>query len=473
MTLTIHPPRTVDTVLIAELQEQFNGDLIQPQDSQYDEARAIWNGMIDRKPALIAICTSADDVVAAVNFARDNEILISVRGGGHNVAGHAVNDDGIVIDLGGLKQVEVDVQARRVRAGGGATILDVDAATQPYGLAVPMGVVSATGIAGLTLGGGYGWLRNMYGLSCDNLIGATVVTASGQIVQVSETENADLLWGLRGGGGNFGIVTEFVFNAFPLGPEVAFTFIFHDGRGEKMKKAMQFYREFSAAAPDEVSTLMALGTIPPDEHFDESLHHVPFVLFGGMYAGDSHDGVKALAPLNDFAAPLLDFGGVMPYVEAQQAFDEDYPNGNRYYWKSLNLDRLDDDVIDTIIKHARKQPSPFSTIDLWPIGGAVTRHGPEDGAFYGRQAAFMLGGEANWVAAADDAVNLAWLRTLIADVEQYSDGSRYLNFAGFQEEGDVMMARSFGPQFSRLAVLKAKYDPQNLFRLNQNIKPAS
>ena len=453
------------------LASQLAGQLIRPGDHGYDEARLVWNGMIDRRPALIAKCASVADVVACVNFAREQDMLVSVRGGRHNVAGHAINDDGLVIALSPINQVEVDVEARIARAGGGATIGDLDGATQPYGLATAMGVVTATGVAGLTLGGGYGWLRNKYGLSCDNLIAAEVVTASGQVVRASLEENFDLLWGLRGGGGNFGIVTEFTYQLYPVGPEVMFVFVFHDGRGQRMHEAVRFGRDFSMAAPDEVSTIIALGKIPPEEDFPEELHNVPFVLYGAMYAGPAEEGKRILRPLIDVGEPLLDFSGVMPYVEAQQAFDADYPDGRRYYWKSLNLNRLGDKVIARIVHFAQLQPSPFSTLDLWHVGGAVSRVGADESAFFGRKAAFMLGGEANWEGAAGDNENISWLRALMDEMAQFSDGSRYLNFAGFQEEGDEMMEKAFGPQYERLAALKRKYDPNNFFRLNQNIKP--
>jgi FAD/FMN-containing dehydrogenase len=409
-------------------------------------------------------------------------MLLSVRGAGHNVAGHGTNDGGLVIDLSPMNEVTVDPAARLVHAGGGTTIGQLDAATQAHGLAVPMGVVSATGIAGLTLGGGYGWLRNKYGLSCDNLVEAEVVTAAGTVVRASEDkneENADLLWGLRGGGGNLGIVTEFVYRAHPVGPEVMFAFVFHDGRGDNMKRGIQFYRDYSATALEEVSSLLFTGRIPPDaRHFPAEIHNLPFVTFAAMYAGEPEAGRSTLQPLREFGrerglTPLLDFSGVMPYVEAQQILDADYPDGLRYYWKSLNLTRLDDEVIDRIVQHARRQPSALSTVDLWHVGGAVRDAGPDESAFHGRETAFLLSPEANWERMEDDEANVTWLRTFVADMEPFSDGSRYLNFAGFQEEGDEMMRRSFGPQYRRLAALKRRYDPDNLFRLNQNVRPES
>lgn len=459
---------------IHEYQARLQGELVRRGDAAYDEARGVWNGMVDRYPALIARCASVADVVASVNFARQNDLVVAVRGGGHNAAGHATCDDGLVIDLSPLRQINVDPAQQIVRVGGGATIADLDAATQQYGLVVPMGVVSQTGIAGLTLGGGFGWLRNKYGLSCDNLIAAEVVTAEGRVIRASETENRDLLWGLRGGGGNFGIVTTFEFRAYPLGPDVAFTFIAYSGEGEQMKKSIEYYRDYVSAAPDEVSVLWGAGMVPAGHPvFPVEAHGRSFVLFGAMYAGSPADGQHVMQPLRDFGQPLLDFSGVMPYVQAQKVFDADYPAGWRRYWKSLNLNRLEDAAIERIVSHARRQPSPFSTVALWHIGGAVKHVGADESAFNGRQAAHLLSPEANWTDAADDEANLAWLRNLSADMEAFSDGSRYLNFPGFQEEGDEMMRRSFGNQYSRLAALKQKYDPTNFFSLNQNIKPAN
>jgi FAD/FMN-containing dehydrogenase len=451
------------------LQSRFQGTLIRPGETDYDQARRVWNGMIDKYPALIARCATNTDVVEALRFARAHHLPIAVRGGGHNVAGHATCDDGIVIDLSPMKHIEINPQMRITRVGGGVTWGELDAATQAYGLATPGGVFSRTGVAGLTLGGGYGWLRNKYGLSCDNLIAAEVVTADGRIIRASETENSDLLWGLRGGGGNFGVVTTFEFQLHPVGPEVMMVFALHDGSGDNMKRAIQLYRDYSATAPDEVSTIAATGTIPPEAHFPSEIHGRPFVLLGGLYAGSVEEGRKALQPLIDFGTPLVDFSGVMPYVQAQQMFEADYPDGHRYYWKSLNLMHLDDVVIDRIVAHARKQPSAHSTIDLWHIGGAVKRS--TQGAFNGRHAAFLLSPEANWEYSQDDVANVQWLRDLIADVQEFSDGSRYLNFAGFQEEGQEMMRKGFGTHYERLAVLKRKYDPDNLFRLNANVLP--
>lgn len=452
---------------------QFKGQIIRPDDADYETARRVWNGVIDKYPALIVRPVDTDDVSLAVTLARKSNLLLSVRGGGHNVAGHATNDGGLVIDLSSMKKIEVDPVQRIARAQGGVTWGELDAATQVYGLAAPGGVFSKTGIAGLTLGGGLGWLRNTYGLSCDNLIGAEVVTADGQVIRASAQENADLLWGLRGGGGNFGVVTTFEYQLHPVGPEVMFVFAFHEVESEdRMKEALRFFHDFTSQAPLEVNTIFAFGMIPPEpDHFPVELHGRRFALFGAMYAGSVETGKRALQPLLDFGEPMLDASGVKPYIEVQQTFDHDYPDGMRYYWKSLNLQALDETIIDRIVDHARRQVSPYSTTDLWHIGGAIRNSGAQDSAFFGRNAAYIINPEANWITPDDDAANIAWVRNFVAAMADFSDGSRYLNFPGFQEEGDEMMQKAFASQYQRLAALKQKYDPQNLFRLNQNIKP--
>jgi FAD/FMN-containing dehydrogenase len=449
----------------------LEGACMQPGDAGYEEARRVWNGMIDRHPALIVRAADVGDVVRAVDFGRAHHLLTAVRGGGHNVAGHATGDGCLVIDLSSMKEVEVDPQSRTVRVAGGATLGDVDPVTQQHGLAIPFGVVSQTGVAGLTLGGGLGWLRSKYGLTVDQLSAAEVVTADGRVVTASERENPDLLWGLRGGGGNFGIVTTFTYRAHPVGPEVFFTAVFH--HGERAVEALQRYRAFNASAPDEVSTLASLGIFPEGaEEFPEEVHGLSFVAFIGLYAGPVDEGARAMAPLREMSEPLVDFSGPTTYVQAQQFFDADYPAGElRYYWKSLNLMALSDASIEGIVAHARKQPSPLSTTDLWPLRGAVQRVPDEETAFYGRQADLLLNVEANWERPAADEANVRWARDAVADMETFSDGSRYLNFPGFQEEGDAMMRAAFGPGYERLVALKQAYDPDNFFRLNQNVKP--
>ena len=456
---------------VAQLASVMNGRVLQPGSQAYDEARAVWNGMIDRKPAIIAQVADVQDVVSVVNFAREHDVLLSVRGGGHQVAGHATNDGGIVLDFSQMRRVEVDAAAKIAHAQGGALIADIDQATQKYGLAAVMGVVSETGVAGLTLGGGFGHLRNKYGLSCDNLLEVEMVLADGRIVIANEQENSDLFWGIRGGGGNFGVVTRFSYQLHAIGTELYTMAVFHDGRNAE--EVLRFFRDYCLNAPDEVSVLAALGIFPPIEHFPEALHGRPFVLFLSPYVGDAAEGEQVMAPLRTFQEPLLDFSGVMPYLQLQTFFDEDYPAGElRYYWKSLNITDLSDDAIDVLVAHAGQQPSIFSTTDIWHIGGAVQRVDDDATAFHGRHVNFLVNPEANWEDAADDAVNMRWARTMLEALRPFSDGSRYLNFAGFQEEGDAMMQDAFANKYQRLAELKAKYDPTNLFRLNQNIKPA-
>ena len=453
-------------VLISRLQ----GQLLRPGDNHYDEARTVWNGMIDKHPACIARCANATDVVTAVNYARDNHLLVAVRGGGHNVAGTAVCDDGIVIDLSAMKEVYVDPQARLTRAEGGATWGELDQRTQPFGLATPGGVVSDTGIAGLTLGGGIGWLRRKYGLSCDNLVAAEIVTADGNQVKVSATENADLFWGLRGGGGNFGIVTAFEFRLHPVGPEVMFAFVFYHGK--RAKEALQFYRDYTADAPDEVSSFAILGTFPTTDTYPEEVRNQPYVLLAAMYAGSVEDGKRMLEPLRKFDIPLLDFSAAMPYVQVQSILDEDYPSGIlRYYWKSLYLHDLSDEVIDRLLACAQSRPSVLSTVDIWHMGGAVSRINVNESAFSGRHAPYLLGIEANWESQHRDATNMTWARRCIEAMLPFSDGSEYLNFPGLLEHSEEMLRRTFGDSYERLRELKNKYDPTNLFRLNANIKP--
>lgn len=461
---------SIEEAAVAAFASYLRGELIHPEDAAYDSARQVWNGMIDRRPALIARCACVEDVIAAVNFARAHDLLVAVRGGGHQVAGHATCDGGLVIDLSPMKAISVDPEARTARAQGGVIWGELDRATQPYGLATPGGAVSDTGIAGLTLGGGFGWLRNKYGLSCDNLISAEVVTANGRLLKASETENPDLFWGIRGGGGNFGIVTTFEYQLHPVGPEVMFAFVFH--HGDHSREALRFCRDFTATAPDEVSLLAVMGTIPPGaENFPEEIHGAPFILFAACYAGPAEEGERVLQPLRDFSTPLVDFSDRMPYVEVQTVFDEDYPSyALRYYWKSIHLPELSDEMIDQIVDHARRQPSVLSTTDLWHNAGAIRRISEDETAYSGRRFPFLLNIEANWPDPQDDEANLAWVRTFIEEMRPFSDGSAYLNFGGFQEEGEAMMRSVYGAKYTRLSALKQKYDPQNLFRLNANIK---
>ena len=455
---------------IDELRASVEGELLVPGDDGYDAARRVWNGIVDRRPLAVLRCASAADVVAGVAFARDTGAPVAVRAGAHNVAGHATVDDGIVLDLGALDEVTVDADARTATVGAGSTWGRVDAATQQFGLAVPGGVFSRTGVAGLALGGGYGWLRNAYGLSCASIVGARLVTAAGEIVEVDGQSQPDLLWALRGGGGNVGVVTEFTFRLHAVGPEVYFLRVFHDARGSAATRGLRAFRSVCANAPFNVSLVAALGVVDQTaEGFAPGSAGRPFISFTGLYIGPPEEGELALRQLRKFGEPLRDASGTTTYVEAQRAFDDDYPDGGRYYWKSTNLLELGDSAIDLVTAAASAPASRLSSVDVWHIAGAAAQ--PVDGAFSATRARYLVNPEANWIKPGDDAKNIAWARGLVTALAPYSDGSRYLNFAGFQEEGDILMRSSFGANYDRLARIKARWDPQNLFHLNQNVRP--
>jgi FAD/FMN-containing dehydrogenase len=450
----------------------LRGELLRPDDAGYEKTRKVWNGLIDKRPALIVRCAGVGDVVDSVNFARENDLLLAVRGGGHNVAGNAVCDGGLVIDLSQMRGIRVDPERRLVRAESGATLGDLDRETQVFGLATPLGAVSKTGIAGLTLGGGLGWLRRKHGLSSDNLVSVDVVTADGAFLTASETENTDLFWGIRGGGGNFGVVTSFEYRLHPVGPEVMFCFVIYPG--DKAKEVLSFCEQYVAEAPDEVSPIAVLGRVPPVEIVPERWHGEPMVALLAMYAGEAKEGGRVLKPLRDLGGAIADISARMPYRQAQSVLDEDYPDGWRYYWKSQNLSGLSDEVNERLMDHAAAAPSPYSTVDVWFQGGAMARIGAEESAFGDRSAPILLGVEANWEDPQDDEAdqaNVAWVRECVSDLRRFSSGGAYLNFPGFYEEGDRMMREAFGENHKRLVALKDKYDPTNLFRLNQNIKP--
>jgi FAD/FMN-containing dehydrogenase len=461
----------LDKHVVADFAARMRGEVLQKDDAGYDEHRKVWNSMIDRYPLLIARCTSVEDVVTSVNFARKHNLLVAVRGGGHQVAGHGTCDNGLVIDLSPMKNIEIDPEIRVARVEPGCNWGELDQATQTYGLATPGGVVSDTGVAGLTLGGGLGWLRNKWGLSCDNLLSVEMVTADGRTLRASESENSELFWGIRGGGGNFGIVTSFEFQLHPIGPEVMFTFVFHDGANAE--EALRFFRDYTATASDEVSVLAVLGVFPPGaELFPHELHGKPYILFGACYAGAPEIGERVLQPLRDFDTPLVDFSGRMPYTQVQTMFDEDYPRSMRYYWKSTTLPVLSDEAIATLVDQAQRQPSPYSTTDVWHNAGAIRRMDASKTAYSGREIPYLINPEANWHDAEDDEANIKWVRDFLTALQPMSEGIKYLNFAGFQEEGEAMMKSAFGDKYERLAALKKQYDPTNLFRLNQNIVAA-
>jgi FAD/FMN-containing dehydrogenase len=454
-----------------EFAAALRGTVIRPGDAGYDDARAVWNGMIDRYPAAVARCTGAADVVRAVHFARENDLPLTVRGGGHNVAGTAVCDDGLVVDLSGMTGVQVDPDRRIARVAGGATWADVDHETQAFGLAAPGGVVSDTGVGGLTLGGGIGHLRRKYGLSCDSLRSVDLVTAAGEFLTASEDEHPDLFWAVRGGGGNVGVVTSFEFDLHPVGPEVAARLVFYSG--EDLTESLRAFREYAATAPDEVSVLAFAGALPDDELFPADAPATPRIAFLGCHAGPVEEGERALAPLLRLGDPVADVGGVVSYVDLQRLLDEDYPDGLRYYWKSLYLEGLPDAAVDRIEHWATVAPSPLSTVDVWQLGGAIDDVGAAESAFAGRRAPFLLGVEANWEDPAADDENLAWVRDCLDDMAAFSDGSVYLNFPGFFEGGEEAMRTTFGSAYERLTTLRETYDPTGLFRSGRDAASTS
>ena len=461
---TMLPDRT-----LKEFQAGFAGDVICPDDETYDESRAVWNGMIDKYPGLILRCAGVADVIDAVNLAHEHNLLVAVRGGGHNVAGSAVCDGGIVIDLSAMTGVWVDPDERTAWVQAGATLGKVDRETQAFGLATPLGVVSATGVAGLTLGGGLGHLRNKYGLSSDNLASVDIVTTDGEYFTASANEHQDLFWGVRGGGGNFGVVTGFEFDLHPVGPEVSTVLVIY--HGDDGAQVMRSFQEYNQSSPDEISVIASLGTMPDEELFSADVVHEFKIGIVGMYAGSPAEGEVVIEPLRELADPLVDFSGMMPYTDFQRAFDEDYPDGLRYYWKSLYLESLSDEVIDRIIEWGNAAPSPLSTADVWAVGGAVADIGLDDSAFQGRAAPYLLAVEANWQDPEDDEANVAWARGFLDDMKQFSDGSVYLNFPGFHEGGNETIERTFGDAYQRLVETKTAYDPENRFRVNQNVQP--
>ncbi len=460
----------LDAEALATLETNFLGELVRPGDTAYDDVRKIWNGNIDRRPALIARCRGVADVITAVRFARERDLLTAVRGGGHAVAGYSVCDDGILIDLSLMTGTRVDPLARTIRVEGGCLNDHVDRETQVFGLAVTGGIVSHTGIAGLTLGGGIGHLMRKYGLTIDNLRSCDVVTADGEFVVASEQENPDLFWGLRGGGGNFGIVTSFEFQLHPLGPNVLAGLVAWPM--DDAPRVLRFLREFAADAPDEVGIMGALRLAPPMPFVPEELHGEPIVALVATYAGTVEDGERALKVIRDeLGTPAIDTLVPKPYVTHQKMFDPSVPHGQHYYWKSHTMGALTDDVIDVIAEHAAQITSPAGTIPIFTLGGAVARVPEGATAFPNRDAAHDINIVASW--SPDDAEpdrHVEWVRRFFGALEPYSKGV-YVNFTN-EDSTDRVRTGAYNPeQWDRLVSLKAKYDPTNVFRMNANISP--
>jgi len=447
---------TVST--IAQLRDALRGQLVLPDDSQYESARRVWNGAIDKRPALIAYCVDADDVVAALRFAQSTHTAFAVRSGGHNVAGLSVCDDGLVIDLSLMKQIDVDAEQRIARAEAGLNIGEFDRATLAHGLATTMGVNSDTGIAGLTLGGGFGKLDRKHGLTCDNLVAVELVTAQGQKLFVSEREHADLFWALRGGGGNFGIVTAFHYRLQPLPEALLVGTVLYPY--EQAAAALRFYERFAREAPDEVSADAALVTFPTGQRF---------LNITACYAGAPEAGRPILAPLMEFGSPVDWRLEPIPYLQIQSAADSLFPRGRRYYWKAQFLGKIGDGAIDAMLDTYAASPSSSTLLVLQHVGGAIARVPNARTAYANRNANFDCFPIAIWDDAAQDAAHIQWARNVWQAVRPYSTGGVYANNLG--DEGEDRVKEAYGANYARLASVKRQYDPENVFRGNQNVAP--
>jgi FAD/FMN-containing dehydrogenase len=450
----------------------FRGDVIVPDHGEYDDARAVWNGTVDRRPRLVARCRGPADVAAAVRFARRHDLEIAVRGGGHNVAGTAVCDDGIVIDLSLMRAVTVDPVACTARVEGGALWGDVDRETQRHGLATTGGIVSHTGVGGVSLGGGIGWLMRKHGLTVDNLVEAEVVTAAGDVIRASTDRHPDLFWALRGGGGNFGVVSSFRFSVHPVGPTVLAGPVFW--AAEDTTDVLRFYRDFAADAPAELGNIVRLGTIPPLPVVDEDLHFRPAIAVVSCYAGPVEDGERAVRALRRFGRPLVDLVGPTAYVDHQSSVDDTVLHGWHYYWKATYLTGLSDDVIDVIAAHAFAAASPRSYAAIFHLGGAVARVPRDATAYPGRDAEHNIVIDAVWLPEEEDtigAAETAWARAFLAGLGPHRAGV-YVNFLDSDDDTSRIREAYGDDTLARLAEVKRTYDPENVFHVNKNIPPA-
>lgn len=450
-----------------KLRSKVKGRIVLPGDPSYDEDREIWNAMIDRRPAVIVQCAEADDVTHAISFARENGLEISIRGAGHNIAGNALCDNGLMIDFSNMKNVRVDAAKRRAYVEPGATLADFDAAVQKHGLATPVGINSTTGISGLTLGGGFGWLTRKYGMTIDNLVSADVVTADGKKMRAGENENADLFWAIRGGGGNFGVVTRYEFKLHPVGTEILAGLLVFPFK--QAKQVLTQYREFIESAPEDLSVWVVLRQSPPLPFLPEYVHGKEVVILAIFYAGDVNQGKKLIEPLRHFGDPHGEHIGAQPYTEWQKAFDPLLTPGARNYWKSHNLIVLNDGVMDTMIEFAGKLPSPKCEIFIGLLAGAANRVPADSMAYAHRDAKFALNVHGRWDQAADDERCIAWAREFFESSAPYASGTVYVNFMTKDEVDRI--AAAYGSNYDRLVQIKRKYDPENVFHLNQNIKP--
>ncbi|OFW03307.1 MAG: FAD-linked oxidase [Acidobacteria bacterium RIFCSPLOWO2_02_FULL_67_36] len=451
------------------LTASVRGQVLLPGSTAYDTARTIWNAMIDRRPGLIVRAASAADVVKTVQFARRHQLLLAIKGAGHNIAGNAVCDGGLMLDLSLMKSVHIDQQRRVATVEPGCTLADFDHDAQVFGLATPLGINSTTGVAGLTLGGGFGWLTRKYGMSVDNLIAADVVLADGTLVRASSSSNDDLFWAIRGGGGNFGVVTSFEFQLHPVGPEVLSGLIVHPFADAP--KLLRQYRDFIEKAPDEVVAWFVIRKAPPLPFLPESIHGKEMLAFACFYAGDITSGERALEGLRRFGQPIADVVQPHPYTGWQKAFDPLLTPGARNYWKSHNFTQLEDGYLDTLLDYSTRLPSPHCEIFVGALGGAANRVPRDATAYPQRDAKYVMNVHGRWETAAEDETCIRWARELTAATARYATGGVYINFVTADETDRIQAA--YGENYTRLVSLKQKYDPTNMFRMNHNIQPVA
>ncbi len=464
---TIATDTNLDEAALTALADSFRGQLIRPDDPTYDEHRKVWNGSIDRFPALIARCAGVADVMAAVRFARDTGVVVAIRSGGHSFPGHSVCNGGLVIDLGLMRGVRVDPEARTARAQAGILLGELDRETQAFGLAVPAGIVTHTGLAGLTLGGGIGWLMRKYGLTVDQLLSVDLITADGQFVKASERENADLFWGVRGAGGNFGIVTEFEFRLNPVGPTLLAGPIFWPM--EQSPNVLRFYRDWITDVPEELTTIVVHRKMPPLPVIPAELHWRPVVTVICCYAGPVEEGEKVIRPMKEFGSPILDLCTPKPFTAHQAMFDPSFPQGWWYYFRSCDIAELGDEVIDIIAERATQMTSPLTAFPIFQLGGAISRVGENETAFNGRGSGHTININATTATREGFDEEREWSKGLWSALKPYHT-SVYVNF--LMEEGEERIRQAYGTdRYDRLKALKRRYDPNNFFRLNQNIPP--
>ena len=461
--MAVFPPEAIDT-----LRTQVRGTVALPGEPGYEQSRSIWNAMIDRRPALVVRAAGAADVIQAVNFARERHLLLAIRGGGHNIAGNAVCDGGLMLDLTPMKSVRIDPANRTARVEPGVTLGEFDREAQAFGLATPLGINSTTGVSGLTLGGGFGWLSRKHGLTIDNLLSADVVTADGRLLRASDRENADLFWAIRGGGGNFGVVTSFEYRLHPVGPEVLAGLIVHPFA--RAKELLAGYRAAAAKMPEDLACWVVMRKAPPLPFLPQDVHGKEVVVLAVCYAGKIEDGRAAIAPIQALGKPIAEMVGPSPFSGWQTAFDPLLTPGLRNYWKSHDFTSLSDGVIDVFVDAAGRLPTPHCELALAQLGGAINRVPQQATAYPHRDVSFALNVHTRWVEAADDARCIKWARDLFDAAAPHATGGVYVNFMP-EDEGDRVRMGAYGPNYNRLVAIKRQVDPGNLFRLNQNVRP--